>query len=326
MGTLVRDFETNEILCDLTEEGQTFLAARGGKGGRGNARFATAMHKLPRFAELGEPGEEVEYLLELKLIAEVGIVGMPNAGKSTLLSAVSAARPKVDSYPFTTLTPHLGVVSLSDHRTLVIADIPGIIEGAAEGKGLGHEFLRHVERTRVLLFLLDLGDEDPVATYQILNDELTQYSDVFEDRPRVFALNKVDITENRERAEEIAKAFRNPFITSGATGEGVEELLEHLWTVVDKVKREEEVEIHIPESEYSYEAPFTIEATGDGFRVAGKRIRQAVLMTNFDNDEAVKFLHHRLKRMGVFKALERMGAEEGQTITIEDLEFEYRPD
>ena len=326
LGTLVRDFETNEILCDLVDEGQTFLAGRGGKGGRGNARFMTSTHKAPKFAELGEPGDEKEYILELKLIAEVGIVGKPNAGKSTLLSAISAARPKVDSYPFTTLTPHLGVASLSDHRTLVIADIPGIIEGAAEGRGLGHEFLRHVERTRVLLFLLDLGDEDPFETYRMLDDELTRYSDAFAGRPRVFALNKVDITENRERADEVAAQFDNAFIVSGATGEGVAELLEHFGTEVDRVRHDEEVEIHLPESEYIYEAPFTIEPTSDGFRIEGQRVRQAVRMTNFDNDEAVQFLHHRLKKMGVFKALHRMGAEEGQTITIEDVEFEYRPD
>ena len=328
LGTLVRDFETEEILADLVEPGQRFLAGRGGKGGRGNARFASQNNRVPRFAELGEPGQETEYLLELKLIAEVGIVGKPNAGKSTLLSALSSARPKIDSYPFTTLSPNLGVASLSGHRTLVLADIPGIIEGAAEGRGLGHDFLRHVERTKILLFLLDLGDEDPAETHRMLEDELARYSQAFAGRPRVIALNKADITENRERIELVSAQFENPpFILSGATGEGIEPLLEHLWTLVDRLRQEEaEIEIPVPEREYTYEAPFTIEATGNGYRIEGRRLLQAVRMTNFDNDEAVRFLHQRMRRMGVFRALERMGAQAGQTISIGDVEFAYEPD
>jgi GTP-binding protein len=327
LGTIIRDLRSDEILADLIEEGPRFLAARGGRGGRGNARFMSGTNRAPHFAELGEPGEEREYLLELKVIAEVGIVGLPNAGKSTLLAAISAARPKIDAYPFTTLSPNLGVVQLSDYRTLTVADIPGIIEGAAEGKGLGHDFLRHIERTQVLLFLIDLGDPDPAKTLETLEDELTRHSAAFRDRPRVFALNKADIPENRERFNSLARAFDHPFLISAATGEGVHALLEHLWGIVDKVRREgDAVAIPTVEREYTYEAPFTIQAVGRTFRIKGRRVEQVVRMTNFDNEYAVRHLQDTLKRMGVFKALKRMGADEGQIIAIGDVELEYRPD
>jgi GTP-binding protein len=326
-GTIVRDFATKEPRGDLVEEGQRFLAAQGGRGGRGNARFKTSTNKAPKFAELGEPGAEAEYLLELKLIAEVGIVGLPNAGKSTLLATVSAARPRIADYPFTTLSPNLGVVGLSDYRTMTLADIPGIIEGAAEGKGLGLDFLRHIERTKVLLFLIDLGDPDPVKTREVLEKELAQHSPVFAQRPRVFALNKADIPENRARFAAVAPALDPAFLISAATGEGIPPLLERLWEILEQLRREPAgAGIALPEHEYTYEAPFVIEKSGQGFRVGGKRVLQAVRMTNFENEEAIRYLQRKLKRMGLFKALKRMGAEDGQTIAIEDFEFEYHPD
>jgi GTP-binding protein len=327
VGTVVRNLATKETVADLVEDGQRCLAAKGGQGGRGNARFASSTNRAPRFAELGEPGEEAEYLLELKIIAEVGIIGLPNAGKSTLLAAISAARPKIDDYPFTTLSPNLGVARLSDFRTVTVADIPGLIEGAAEGKGLGHDFLRHIERTKVLLFLIDLGDPDPVKTRDILENELTKYSPVFVDRPRVFALNKADIPANRGRFDSLAGAFDHPFVTSAVTGEGIPPLLEHLWQMVDRLRSEDiKTAIPLPEREYTYEPPYTIEKTPQGFRIEGKRVLQAVRMTNFENEYAVRHLHHTLQKMGVFKALKRMGAEAGQTIAIGDTELEYHPD
>lgn len=327
MGTLIRDFETHDLLADLVHEGDRFCAARGGQGGRGNARFLTAANRAPRFAEKGQPGEEREFLLEVKLIAEVGFVGLPNAGKSTLLAAISAAQPKIADYPFTTLSPNLGIATLSGYRTLTVADIPGIIEGAADGKGLGHDFLRHIERTKVLLFVIDLGDPDPVATKNVLENELKQYSAVFAKRPRVYALNKSDIPENAERFKKLRRRFKDCFMISAATGEGVPELIERLWSIVEPLRHEPEpVQEPVLEREYRYEAPFTVEKTGHGFRVEGRKIVRAVQMTDFENTEAVKFLHRRLKRMGLFKALERLGAMAGDAIEIGETELEYHPD
>ena len=328
LGTLVRDAETDEILADLTQEGQRFEGAAGGRGGRGNARFATSTNRAPRFAERGEPGDEASYVLELKLIAEVGLVGLPNAGKSTLLSHISAARPKVDAYPFTTLTPHLGVVTLPGLRTLTVADIPGIIEGAAEGKGLGHDFLRHIERTKVLLFLVDLGDEDPSDTLSVLGNELKSHSPAFEKRPKVVAFNKADIPENRSRFETLVQAtparfsFRAPRVTD------CRDCLNGCGSWWSGVRLEDEAE-EVPEEpqrDYSYEAPFTIERTPSGFRIEGKTVLRAVRMTDFENEQAVEHLHMTLRRMGLFRALKRMGAKEGQTAAIGDIELEYRSD
>lgn len=327
-GTVIRDWRTKEMLADLTTPGQTFLAARGGRGGRGNARFAGATHRAPRFAERGEPGEEREYELELKLIADVGIVGLPNAGKSTLLGRISAARPKIADYPFTTLTPNLGVVSLSGHRTLTVADIPGIIEGAAQGKGLGLEFLRHIERTRVLLFLIDAGNEAPLTTLAMLKRELLEYSGAFEDRPNVIAFNKADVPQNRERYEQVRPQFPESHLISAATGEGVDELVEHLWIEVEKA-RETETRIEIPQQpsgEYTFEPPYSVKKTRAGFRVEGKTVLRILQMTDFANEEAVRHMQDRLERMGVFKALKRMGAREGQSIHIGDVELEYHGD
>jgi len=327
-GTVIRDSETDEILADLTEDGQTFNAGTGGRGGKGNTRFATSKNKAPKFAERGEPGEEREYVLELKLIAEVGFVGLPNAGKSTLLSAISAASPKIGAYPFTTITPNLGIVPLSDHRTLAVADIPGIIEGAAEGKGLGHDFLRHIERTQVLLYLLDMGDENPRETLLTLQNELRKHSEVFQERPFLCALNKVDITENRERCEALRREFPTAHFISGATGEGIPELVEALWQEVDRVRKDIEAtpEEPEPEREYTYTPPFEVFPTQTGFRIEGQRPLRAVRMTDFENREAVNHLQKVLDAMGIFRALKRMGAREGQTIAIGDLELEYHPD
>jgi GTP-binding protein len=227
-GTLVLDDETGEVIVDLTEEGHRHLIARGGIGGRGNARFATSTNRAPRRFEEGRPGEEFRLRLELKLIADVGLVGFPNAGKSTLLSRISEARPKIGAYPFTTLTPNLGVVDLSDDRQFVVADIPGILEGAHEGKGLGLEFLRHIERTRVLVFLLDLTSEDPAADLKTLRHELTEFGKELADRPALVALNKADVFEEPPVPESLAGA-PDVFVVSAVSGQGVDRLLEAAW-------------------------------------------------------------------------------------------------
>ena len=232
MGTIVRDFETGEVLGDLTEKDETLLVAKCGKGGKGNARFATSTNQAPRTAELGGEGEERTLHLELKLLADVGIIGFPNAGKSTLISRISAARPKVADYPFTTLVPNLGVVSYGDGKTFVVADIPGIIEGAHEGAGLGIQFLRHVERTKLLIHLLDLSPatgRDPLDDYETLNRELEAYSAELSKKPQIVAPNKIDITESREKLKEVKKYFDEKgiiiFPVSSATGEGLKELI-----------------------------------------------------------------------------------------------------
>lgn len=326
-GTVVKDFESGEVVADLNADGARFVAAQGGRGGKGNARFTTSTQRAPKFAEKGEPGQEAEYLLELKLIAEVGLVGLPNAGKSTFLAAATAATPKIADYPFTTLSPNLGVAQLSDYRTLTIADIPGIIEGASEGKGLGHDFLRHIERNKVLLFVIDLGDEDPVQTHALLQEELAGHSGTLAGRPQIIALNKADLPENRERFDAVRERFSDPFLISAASHEGIDAVLEALWSEVERVRKEEAQQVE-PEvqREYTYEAPFSIQAAHDGFRIEGAKVVRAVRMTDFENDQAVRHLQQKLRRMGLFKALQRQGAKEGDTISIADVDLEYHPD
>ncbi len=232
-GTVVKDADSGELIADLVHEGDRFCAARGGKGGRGNARFATPTHQAPRRADPGEEGEERMVELELKLIADIGLVGLPNAGKSTLLSRISRARPKVADYPFTTLEPGLGIVALEDHRTFVVADLPGLIEGAHEGKGLGLQFLRHVERTAVLLFLIDATSEDPPGTLALLEREIAGYSAALAEKPRRVVLSKADLVAPEEHAG-LAERLGLPEarLISAHSGEGVKALLEELWTLV----------------------------------------------------------------------------------------------
>ncbi len=236
MGTIVKDFETEEFLGDLTENNQELIVAKAGRGGKGNARFVSSTNQAPKEAEPGGEGEEKTLKLELKLLADVGLLGFPNAGKSTLISTISAARPKIADYPFTTLVPNLGVVSYGDGATFVLADIPGLIEGAHEGAGLGIQFLRHIERTKILIHLLDISpitNRDPIEDYETMNRELKAYSEELSKNPQILALNKIDITEVREDLEEIEKHFSKSgvktFPISSATGEGTKELV---WEVV----------------------------------------------------------------------------------------------
>jgi len=239
LGTVVRDAETGEILYDFTRDGERFVVARGGKGGRGNAHFATPTRQAPRFAEPGKPGEERWLILELKIIADVGLVGLPNVGKSTLLSRISAARPKIADYPFTTLTPNLGVVKLSEDRTFVVADIPGLIEGAHRGAGLGLEFLRHIERTRVLLYVLEAFKYEKVfEDFELLQREMRHYHPALLEKPAAIALNKIDLVSEREKLVPIKSSFEEKglpvYLISAATGEGIKELLEGLWRLLQK--------------------------------------------------------------------------------------------
>jgi len=313
-GTVVRDRD-GEVLADLVGHGDRWLAARGGRGGRGNARFLSNARRAPGFAEQGEYGEERWLGLELRLMADAALVGFPNAGKSTLISAVSAAKPRIADYPFTTLEPHLGVVRFRDHE-LVLADIPGLIEGAAEGRGLGHRFLRHVERARVLVILLDLAsveEREPAEQERILLDELRRYRPELLERPRLVVGAKADVAQFEFDGLRI----------SAVTREGLDRFLGVLGTMVDEARAAEPEEqplvVHRP-----VEEGFSIERDDDGaWRITGRNAERVVAMADLTNEEALLYVHERFRRMGVERALARAGAREGDLVRVGQVELEY---
>ena len=320
-GTLVRDAETGQILADLTEPGQEVIVARGGRGGRGNARFATPTNQAPRIAENGEPGEERTLKLELKLLADVGLVGKPNAGKSTLLAAVTAARPKIAPYPFTTLAPHLGVVVLDEQTDFVMADLPGLIEGASQGKGLGHEFLRHVERTRLLVHLLDGSAPDAIGDFYAINEELAAFGHGLAQKPQIVAFNKIDIPEARERWPEVKERLEaegyEVFAISGLTREGVRPLLWRAAQLLEELPREPIITHEVPVFRLEDdERDFWVEREEDGWRVHGRRVERLAAMTPFELDEAVYRFQRALEAMGVVDALREAGVQPGDTVRI----------
>lgn len=331
-GTVVRDADSSELLADLVEGSQQYVVAQGGRGGRGNARFATSTNQAPRVAERGEPGPELWLTLELKLIADVGIVGVPNAGKSTLLSAVSAARPKIADYPFTTLAPNLGVAQLDDLSTLVLADIPGLIEGAHEGAGLGHDFLRHVERTRVLIHLLDGAGENPLEDWAKINQELALYNPALARRPQIVVLNKMDLEEAAllwwPELQSLARTHNlEVMAVSAVSGQGVRQLLYRVRQILDElppVVHTGELPVIRPEED---EEAFFIEremtATGPAWRVSGIKIERVAAMTYWEFNEAAQRFHRILEGMGIAAALEEAGIEDGDTVLIGDEALEW---
>lgn len=319
-----------EKICDLLREGDEVVVARGGAGGWGNARFATSTNRAPRIAQRGQEGEEARLLLELKLLADVGLVGLPNAGKSTLLRAISGARPKVAGYPFTTLEPVLGVVERG-WRTFVVADIPGLIEGAHEGAGLGLDFLRHIERTRVIVHLVDGSRPDPVADYRTVLRELREYGRGLEGRRSVLAVNKVDMPEVAARIREIGDAFRKmgeePLLISGATGEGVEALVETVGAVLEEERGLEEREAAGvgEEPKVRQAAPTVRVVREDGaFRVEGERVVAFAEMMPVEQEEGRAELWRRLGRWGVVAALRRAGAKPGDRVRLGRVELEVQ--
>ncbi|MFQ6132286.1 MAG: GTPase ObgE [Armatimonadota bacterium] len=332
VGTVVYDAASGRVLGDLNEDEERLVVARGGEGGRGNARFATATRRTPKFAEKGLAGQSRALRLELKLIADVGVVGFPNAGKSSLIARVSAARPKVADYPFTTLVPNLGVVAGPDGRSLVMADMPGLIEGAHQGVGLGHQFLRHIERTRVLIHLLD-GDapagRDPVSDYRALNRELALHDERLTQLPQIVALNKVDLPHARELAplvqEELADEAGEVLLISAATGEGVRDLTDRAFAELERARAEPSPFAVAAEAEPEpEERPLMVKEAEEGvFAVSGTAAERAVARTNLDSEPALYHLHAELDRLGVLSALERAGAQHGDTIRIGDAELEY---
>jgi GTP-binding protein len=327
-GTVVRDADTDLLVADLTTPGQELVVARGGRGGRGNARFATSTNQAPRMAENGEPGEARTLLLELKLIADVGIVGLPNAGKSTLLASVSAARPKIADYPFTTLEPYLGVAWLDDTTTLVLADIPGLIEGASQGAGLGYEFLRHIERTRVLIHLLDGASANPLADYDTVNAELKAFGRGLDVKPQIVGFNKMDLLRAKEQWPQVKQALEQSgvevFAISAVAKDGVRELL---YRAATKLRELPPVEIEepIPVITLTEEEPFTIERTADGWQVSGARIEKIMAMSRLDSYEALQHLQRKFERLGLIDALTSAGVQAGDTVTIGDFEMEWHP-
>jgi GTP-binding protein len=333
-GTVVQTSD-GEVLADLVGAGTTFEVAHGGRGGRGNASLANTRRKVPGFAELGEPGEHLDVVLELKSVADAGLVGFPSAGKSSLISVMSAAKPKIADYPFTTLVPNLGVVQAGE-QTFTVADVPGLIPGAATGKGLGLEFLRHIERTSVLVHVLDAAapeiDRDPLADLDAIEAELSAYGGL-EDRPRLVALNKIDIPDARDLAEMVrpdleARGYR-VFEVSAITREGLKELTYALADVVAANRLANplaEPTRTVLRPRAVDEKGFTIEIDGDGvYVVQGVQVERWIRQTNFDNDEAIGYLADRLDRVGVEAALEKKGAQPGDPVRIGDREFDWRP-
>ena len=333
-GTLIKDADTGEVLADMTQNGQREIIARGGRGGRGNAKFASSRNKAPTFAELGEPGEEKRLLLELKLLADVGLVGYPSVGKSSIIACVSAARPEIAEYHFTTLTPVLGVVGVDEERSFVMADIPGLIEGAADGAGLGHDFLRHVERTRVILHVVDasgIEGRDPVEDYHRINRELMRYSEKLARRPQILVANKMDLpgaSENLPRLEKLAKEEHVPILAvSAATQEGLRTLIERtaeaLDAYVETPGSEEGVKVYDASLE---DNPDRVEISRDdtgAFIIRGKALEKLVAMTNFANDEATRRFQYIWRMKGLDARLTKRGAKEGDTVRIGAMEFEF---
>ncbi|MEK4352808.1 GTPase ObgE [Paenibacillus sp. FSL H8-0261] len=338
-GTILIDDDTQEIIADLTRHGQQVVVARGGRGGRGNARFATAANKAPELAENGEEGQERYIVMELKVMADVGLVGFPSVGKSTLLSVVSAAQPKIGAYHFTTITPNLGVVDVGDGRSFVMADLPGLIEGASEGIGLGHEFLRHVERTRIIIHVVDMsGSEgrDPFEDWVLINDELKQYNAALIDRPQIVAANKMDMPESeenliafRERVAELRPDLEVMPISS-LTRQGVQELLYRATDILDSIPVApvvEEVSGTTERKVYKLEAEdnnsFTITRDNETYVVNSPRIEKMLKRMQLSTHDAILKLARTLRHMGVDAELRKRGAVEGTIVRIGEFEFEF---
>ena len=333
-GTMVYQAETGELLGDLTEPGESLIVAQGGRGGRGNASFATSTDQAPRAAEHGEPGQERWVRLELKVLADVGLVGMPNAGKSTLLAATTAARPKVAAYPFTTLQPNLGVVVLDPETEFVMADIPGLIEGASEGKGLGHEFLRHIERTRVLIHLVDGLSDDPLEDFRAINRELEAFSEDLADKPQLVAFNKLDMPQAEEAwpavKEKLERQNYPVMGISALTGENTRELLYRAAAMLDEIPEEKAKPEQLPVFRLEEDegrgdvGRFTVERVEDGWRVSGVEVERLAAMTVWNLDESVQRFQRQLRNMGITQALREVGVEPGDTVTIGDMEFVWQ--
>ena len=332
LGTVITDTDTNLIIGDLTKKGDSVVAAYGGRGGRGNMAFATRANPAPAFCENGEPGEIKKVKVELKLLADVGLVGLPSVGKSTFISKISAAKPKIAAYHFTTLTPNLGVVKTKDNRSFVVADLPGLIEGASLGEGLGDKFLKHIERTRVIAHIIDMSafeGRNPIEDYKIINKELENFNKKIIDKPQIVIANKMDIESSYKNLEKFKKEINcEVYPISAATGEGIDDVLIKLADMLDKIEKqplyeEEKFESHVL-YKFKVEQPFKIHKEGNVFVVTGDEIEKILRMTWFASDEAFSRFSKKLRKLGIDDKLKEMGIEQGDTIRILDYEFEYR--
>jgi len=333
MGTTITDLDTGLVIADLVNEDQSVVIAKGGRGGRGNKSFATHDNPAPKFSEKGEPGEIRLIKCELKMLADVGLVGLPSVGKSTLLSQISASKPKIAAYHFTTLSPNLGVVKLQDHRTFVMADLPGLIEGASEGVGLGDKFLRHAMRTRIICHIIDMSGiegRNPVEDYEIIRKELDKYSDKLSNKLEIIVANKMDIEGAKENLEEFKKAYKDKMVfpISAMNNEGINELMNFVADKLDEINSEtiyndNEFESHMI-FKFKEEKPYTIERDGDIWVIKGDEIEKLFNMTRFNEDEAVLRFARKLRGMGVEDELERLGAKRGDEVQILEYIFEFK--
>ena len=332
-GTIIRDEATGKIIADLKEEGERAVVARGGRGGKGNQHFANAVRQAPNFAKSGTDGEERWVILELKMIADVGLLGFPNVGKSTFLSVVTAAKPKIANYHFTTLTPNLGVVQTKFGDSFVLADIPGLIEGAAEGVGLGHDFLRHVERTKVLIHIVDISGlegRNALEDFDAINDELKLYNEKLSTRPQVVVANKIDILEDESVYEEFKTTLEDRgykvFKMSAATREGIDDVIAYVSQVLkdaEEIELVSEEELYVPELDAIEEEGLQVEIEDGVYVVTGKALRRIMYSVNFEDMESIQFFQKAMESQGVFDKLREMGIEDGDTVKIYEIEFEF---
>ena len=331
LGTVITDLDTNLIIADLIKKDDEVIVASGGRGGRGNMAFATKSNPAPHFAENGEPGEVRRVKVELKLLADVGLVGMPSVGKSTIISKISAAKPKIAAYHFTTLKPNLGVVK-TNNTSFVVADLPGLIEGASRGDGLGDQFLKHIERTRIIAHVIDMGateGRDPYEDYLIINNELKEFNPKILNKPQIIIANKMDMPNASSNLEKFKQKVKvDVYPVKAITNEGLKEVIEVLAKKLETIKKEplyeeEKFESHVL-YKFKEEQPFTIIKEGNTWIVKGDKIEKLLKMTKFNTDEAANRFANKLRKYGVDDKLKEMGAHEGDTIRILDLEFEYK--
>ena len=333
LGTVVTDMDTGLIVCDLKKKDDSFIVAKGGRGGRGNTAFKTQTNTAPDFSENGEPGEERTLKVEVKMLADVGLVGLPSVGKSTIISSISRSKPKIAAYHFTTLSPNLGVTKTDDNYSYVVADLPGLIEGASHGEGLGDKFLRHIERTKVIAHVIDMASvegRDPYEDYVLINNELNEFNPKLLKKPMIIIANKMDLEESKENLKKFKEKVKDKeiFEVSGATGEGLRNVVNYLGKLLQELPEEElfdddKIESHVL-YKFKKEEKYTIEKEDDVWVIRGDEIEKLFKMTKFSSDEAVYRFAKKLTRMGIDKKLESLGAKEGDQVRILDFYFDYR--